>query len=80
MEPATPSRGITQAYPEEAEVRRVLVDRADRVVGLCSRDKLGAVAPFAVAPAGALTDLATEPDVPEDVLAPYAELGIRVLR
>jgi DeoR/GlpR family transcriptional regulator of sugar metabolism len=73
-----PEHGITQAYPEEAEVRRVLVERADRVVGLCSRDKLGAVAPFAVAPATALTDLATEPNVPAEVLAPYAELGISV--
>jgi DeoR/GlpR family transcriptional regulator of sugar metabolism len=75
-----PEHGITQAYPEEAEVRRVLVARADRVVGLCSRDKLGAVAPFAVAPATALTHLATEPGVGADVLAPYADLGITVLR
>jgi DeoR/GlpR family transcriptional regulator of sugar metabolism len=75
-----PEHGITQGYPEEAAVRRVLLERADRVVGLASRDKLGAVAPFAVGPAAALTDLATEPGVPDELLAPYAELGVAVVR
>jgi DeoR/GlpR family transcriptional regulator of sugar metabolism len=72
--------GITQAYPEEAEVRRVLLERAGRVVGLASRDKLGAVAPFTVGPASALTHLATEPDVPDELVAPFQELGVTVLR
>ncbi len=71
--------GITGPYHEEAEVRRVLVERADRVVGLASRDKLGTVSAFASAPATALTDLATERDVPEDVLAPFRELGLAIL-
>jgi DeoR/GlpR family transcriptional regulator of sugar metabolism len=73
-----PSGGLTNGYYEEAEVRAVMVERADRVVALASREKLGTVAPFAVAPATALTDLATEPDLPGELLAPYAELGIRI--
>jgi DeoR/GlpR family transcriptional regulator of sugar metabolism len=73
-----PEYGITQGYAEEAEVRRVLVERADRVVGLATRDKLGTVAPFRVAPATALTHLVTEPGVPAELLAPYAELGIDI--
>jgi DeoR/GlpR family transcriptional regulator of sugar metabolism len=70
--------GITGRYREEAEVRRVLVERADRVVGLASRDKLGTVAAFQSAPAAALTHLATEPDAPAELLDPFRELGIAI--
>ena len=75
-----PSGGISTGYYEEAEVRRVLVDCADRVVGLASREKLGTAAAFTIAPATALTHLATEPDVPAATLAPFAELGLHVLQ
>jgi DeoR/GlpR family transcriptional regulator of sugar metabolism len=75
-----PTRGISQDYYEEAEVRRMLLECADRVVGLASREKLGTVAPFGVGPATALTHLATEPDVPAEVLAPFAELGISIVQ
>lgn len=75
-----PEHGITQDYAEEAELRRVLLKRADRVVGLATRDKLGTVAPFAVGPADALTDLVTDPGTPDDVVGPYRELGIGVVR
>lgn len=74
------SAGISSGYYEEAELRRVLVERADRVVGLASRDKLGTTAQFGIAPATALTHLATEPDVPAALLDPFAELGIHLVR
>ena len=73
-------RGISTAYYEEAEVRRVLVGCADRVVGLVSQEKLGTAAAFTFAPATALTHLATEPDVPDAVLRPFAELGLHILQ
>ena len=72
--------GVTTGYFEEAEVRKVLVDRADRVVGLTSRDKLGTIAPFAVCSPATLTHLATEGDTPDALLDPFAEQGIRVVR
>jgi len=75
-----PEHGISSGYHEEAEVRTAMLERADRIVGLASREKLGTVAPFAIGPATALTDLATEPDVPAEVLAPFADLGIRILQ
>jgi DeoR/GlpR family transcriptional regulator of sugar metabolism len=70
--------GISGGYHEESEVRRAMLERADRTVGLASRQKLGTVAPFAVAPATALTHIAT--DARADVTAPFEELGITVLR
>jgi len=72
--------GISSGYYEEAEIRRLLVNRADRVVGLASRDKLGTTAQFGIAPATALTHLATEADVPAEVLDPFSELGIKLVR
>jgi DeoR/GlpR family transcriptional regulator of sugar metabolism len=71
--------GIAGRYPEEAEVRRVMVGRADRVVGLCSADKLNTAAAFASAPATALTHIATEDGVPDAALQPFRELGIEVV-
>jgi DeoR/GlpR family transcriptional regulator of sugar metabolism len=72
--------GISEGYPEEAELRRALLDRADRVVGLASREKLGTAAPFAIGPATALTHLATERGVPAELLSPFAELGLRIVQ
>ncbi|WNG24298.1 DeoR/GlpR transcriptional regulator [Cystobacter fuscus] len=72
--------GISGPYYEEVEVRRVLLGCADRIVGLASREKLGTAAPFSVGPATGLTHLATEPDVPEEMLRPFVELGIHVLQ
>jgi DeoR/GlpR family transcriptional regulator of sugar metabolism len=72
--------GLSEGYHEEAEVRRVLLGRADRVVGLATADKLGTVAPFGYGPASALTHLVTERAVPDAVLAPFAEAGTQVVR
>ena len=75
-----PEHGITQDYAEEAELRRVLLSRADRVVGLATQDKLGTVAPFEVGPADALTHLVTDADAPDALVAPYRNLGVEVAR
>jgi DeoR/GlpR family transcriptional regulator of sugar metabolism len=74
-----PTAGLSTGYHEEAELRRVLLGRADRVVGLASRDKLGTTAQFGFGPATALTHLAIEPGLPAALIEPYAELGIHVV-
>jgi DeoR/GlpR family transcriptional regulator of sugar metabolism len=72
--------GLSEGYHEEAEVRRVLLGRADRVVGLATADKLGTVAPFGYGPATALTHLVTERGTDDATLRPFTELGIAVVR
>jgi DeoR/GlpR family transcriptional regulator of sugar metabolism len=72
--------GLSEGYHEEAEVRRVLLGCADRVVGLVTADKLGTVAPFGYGPATALTHLATERSVGDAALAPFVQLGLRIVR
>ena len=72
--------GITTATTRRRRSAACSSSCADRVVGLVSREKLGTAAAFTIAPATALTHLATEPDVPEAVLRPFTELGLRVLQ
>jgi DeoR/GlpR family transcriptional regulator of sugar metabolism len=72
--------GLSEGYPEEARVRAALLERAGRIVALASREKLGTVAPFAIGPATAITHLATERDTPDELLAPFAELGLSIVR
>jgi DeoR/GlpR family transcriptional regulator of sugar metabolism len=73
-------QGLSDGHHEEAEVRRVLLGRAGRVVGLATADRLGTVAPFGYGPADALTHLATERAAPAAALAPLVELGVQVVR
>jgi DeoR/GlpR family transcriptional regulator of sugar metabolism len=74
--------GISSRYHEEAEVRRLMVQRADRVVALASADKLNTVAPFQSAPVTALTHIATEAEaaVADAAVLPFRELGIEIVR
>jgi len=70
--------GLSGGYHEESELRRALLHRADKRVGLASSEKLGSVAPFHVGPATALTHLAT--DASADATAPFEELGLTIVR
>lgn len=74
-----PDSGISSRYYEEARVRSVMVSRADRIVGLCTVDKLNTVAAFESAPASALTHMAVEPSTPAADLAPFRDLGIEIV-
>jgi DeoR/GlpR family transcriptional regulator of sugar metabolism len=74
-----PEIGISHPNFEEARVKRAMIESADRVVALAQTEKLGTVAPFVVAPAGAFTHLATERDVSDDILDPFRKQGIDIL-
>lgn len=76
----TASDGISSPYYEETLVRSVMVNSADKVVGLAVGEKLGTGGGFNVAPATALTHLAVERDVEEELLHPFRELGISILQ
>lgn len=75
-----PDAGISYTSFEESRVAQAMIESADRVVALVTKEKLGTASPFVSAPARALTHLATEPDVPDEMLEPYRQLGINVLQ
>ena len=71
--------GLSERFHAEAEVRRALLSAADRIVGLCTADKLGTLATFPIGPASALTHMAVDPETPPGLLEPFAELGVQLL-
>ncbi len=74
-----PEVGISHPNFEEAQVKRAMIESADRVVALAQTEKLGTVASFVVAPASAFTHLATERDVSDQILDPFRKQGIEIL-
>ncbi|MBL8119026.1 MAG: DeoR/GlpR transcriptional regulator [Anaerolineae bacterium] len=75
-----PEAGITDFSYEEAHLKRIMIENAAEVVALASGDKLGAVAPFVLGPSTALTHLVTTTDVADELLTPYHQQGITILR
>jgi DeoR/GlpR family transcriptional regulator of sugar metabolism len=73
-----PAAGLTLRFREEAEVVRVMVEQAERLLALITASKLGTTAPYPVAPAERIDTLVTDAD-DEDV-APFRALGIEVVR
>ena len=74
-----PEAGITHPDYEESLVKRAMMENADRVVALATAEKLGTAMPFAVAPAGFLTDIVTGPDAAEGETQSFEDLGIDVI-
>lgn len=72
--------GVSQPSFEEVLVKRAMIQSADRVVALASAEKLGTASAFVVAPASAYTHLATERTVPDEILDPYRELGVEIIK
>lgn len=75
-----PEVGITVPDLEEAYVKRAIIASAGEVVALASAEKLGTAATYTVGPLTELTHLVTEPGVPDELLEPYRNLGITVIR
>lgn len=72
--------GITTSDYEEARTKSAMIRSSDRVLALAGAEKLSTISPFWV---GAITDLSvliTEDTIPTDLLAPYEQLGIEVVR
>jgi DeoR/GlpR family transcriptional regulator of sugar metabolism len=71
--------GVTSPFYDEALVRTAMVQAAHNVVGLAVAAKLGTGGAFTVAPASALTHLSLEPGVPDDVVRPFREVGVKIV-
>ncbi|HEY2004853.1 MAG TPA: DeoR/GlpR family DNA-binding transcription regulator [Solirubrobacteraceae bacterium] len=74
-----PEIGVTTMDLEERHVKAAMIDGAAEVVALADHDKLGTAMPVVVAPLRAVTQLVTDTDADDVILAPYQSLGIEVL-
>jgi len=72
--------GLTTGDLEEAYVKSALSQQAAETFVLASREKLGAASSYVVAPLSAVSGLIVERDVPDEILAPYAEMGVSIIR
>jgi DeoR/GlpR family transcriptional regulator of sugar metabolism len=75
-----PEVGITSTLYEEVDLVRALIEQSGEVVATLTADKLGAIAPFTVAPAENITYIVTENHIADEMLAPYRALGIQIIR
>lgn len=75
-----PEIGITTPGFEEAQLKRLMIQRSAEVVAVVTEEKLGTASSFVVSPIRELTHLVTEPSVTEEMMAPYLEAGITILR
>jgi DeoR/GlpR family transcriptional regulator of sugar metabolism len=71
--------GLTDLNEEEAEVHRVAVERAERLMVIADGSKLGSVTTSVVAPASAIDILVTDSSAAESELAPLRALGIEIV-
>lgn len=67
--------GLTTGDAEEAAVKRLMVAHAAETVVLASREKLGAVSPFAVVDLGEVDTILVEPGLPADLTTSIAGRG-----
>jgi len=74
-----PVVGLTDYYPEEVPMRRVILDHADQVYVMADSSKLGQVAPIKVCDLNHLTAVITDDGVDEVVARSFEKAGVRLI-
>lgn len=71
--------GLTDLDDDEAEINRIAIERARKVVVIADASKLGQVAATAVAPLHRVATLVTDASAQKDELEKIEAIGVRVL-
>lgn len=75
-----PQAGLSTGDLEEAYVKYALCQQAAETMVLASNEKLGAASQYVIAPLHEVTGLIVEQSIPDDVLQPYIEQGLTIVR
>lgn len=75
-----PEAGLSTGDLEEAYVKRALCRQAAETFVLASQEKLGAASQYVITSLSDVTGLIVEQDVPDEILAPYIDMGLTVIR
>jgi DeoR/GlpR family transcriptional regulator of sugar metabolism len=75
-----PEAGLSTGDLEEAYVKQALCKQAAETMVLASREKLGAASQYVITALSEVSGLIVEADIPDEILMPYVELGLTVLR
>jgi DeoR family transcriptional regulator, aga operon transcriptional repressor len=73
-------RGATTLETEEALVFRKMLKQSKQVIVVADASKLGQVSPAFICPAGDIHILITSASATDENIAPFEQLGIRILR
>lgn len=71
--------GVTANTYDETEVKRMMVQRANKVVAITTHDKIGTAESFKVCDIDILDTIITEVDNTDELFAPYKALGIHII-
>lgn len=71
--------GITGPHLEETEVKRVMVQSANRLVAVTTLDKIGTAEPFQICAIKSVDTIITEADTDSALFEPFKALGIQIL-
>lgn len=74
-----PERGLTDYGLDEAEVKRLAIARASRVVALADSSKIGHVSLCEICPASEIDVLVTDAPIDDPVVASIQEAGTEIL-
>jgi DeoR/GlpR family transcriptional regulator of sugar metabolism len=75
-----PEAGLSTGDLEEAYVKNALCKQAAETIVLASQEKLGAASQYVITALSEVSGLIVEQDVPDEVLMPYVQLGLTVIR
>lgn len=70
--------GVSATDYEEAEVKRAMVQAANRVIAVSTKDKIGTAESYKVCEITALESIITESSCEDDLFKPYKTLGIQI--
>lgn len=75
-----PEIGLTTPQYEEAKIKTQMIKRSAEVIAVTTSDKFGTAAPFFVSDIEDVTHIVTEQSVTDEQIAPFADVGIQVIR
>jgi len=75
-----PQAGLSTGDLEEAYVKQALCRQSADTFVLASQEKLGAASQYVITALSDVTGLIVEDSVPDDVLLPFTELGLTIIR
>lgn len=74
-----PVRGLTANNEDEAAVNRAMIDRSFSKIAVLDSSKFGKISKALICPASLMDVLVTDKGASEAVVAPFREMGIRVV-
>lgn len=75
-----PQVGLSTGDLEEAYVKKALSESAAETYVLASQEKLGAASPYVITALSEVSGLIVEQRIPEEMLLPYSEIGLTIVR